>query len=83
MYWNYPCSFENFKVFVRLIETWDVLKYRNRRTAPSRNTRLIETWDVLKSEINSTIESVSRRLIETWDVLKYECIVQPLVLYND
>ena len=34
-----------------LIETWDVLKYCNRRAASSRNTRLIETWDVLKLEL--------------------------------
>ncbi len=34
---------------IRLIETWDVLKYQTKKQKKQKLKRLIETWDVLKS----------------------------------
>ena len=47
MYWNNIAE-RTIKPVLRLIETWDVLKWRGSAGNDQRGTGLIETWDVLK-----------------------------------
>ena len=47
MYWN-AYGKMSIRGDLRLIETWDVLKYSNLPILPRVLNRLIETWDVLK-----------------------------------
>ena len=56
--------------FTWLIETWDVLKYKQIADTTSRKWWLIETWDVLKLRSANCDIDARYRLIETWDVLK-------------
>ena len=48
MYWN-MLGIHFVWLVMGLIETWDVLKFAVRFSAPLIPLRLIETWDVLKS----------------------------------
>ena len=69
MYWNTSLT-TVFLSVLRLIETWDVLKYNTFYLIPEIVERLIETWDVLKC-VSVTFDPASPPgLIETWDVLK-------------
>ncbi len=48
MYWNPLGEFLSGMFVSRLIETWDVLKYKTDAQGLIKSLRLIETWDVLK-----------------------------------
>ncbi len=69
MYWNRVDDVHEASTS-RLIETWDVLKWKSSASTTTGKNRLIETWDVLKSWNITTAADQRIRLIETWDVLK-------------
>ncbi len=59
MYWNEEKAKKALEM-LRLIETWDVLKYKKTTNQTGGNGWLIETWDVLKWQYRAigTVEEI-------------------------